>query len=102
MWPWGHAAVGYLFYSLFTRWRNHHVPQGYAVWGLAIGTQFPDLVDKPLAYWVHAIPEGRAFAHSLLFAVPLCAGILWYRRADGQCVSIAFTLGSGLHLLSDS
>ena len=48
--PWGHLAIGYLCLSLAIRARWRVPPQGPAVIAVAIGTQLPDLIDKPLAW----------------------------------------------------
>jgi xanthine/uracil permease len=76
MWPWGHAAVAYLLYRLILVVRrdgNHgaetgsvSTPTGPAVLALGVGTQFPDLIDKPLAWSVSVLPSGRTLAHSAL------------------------------------
>ena len=60
MLPWGHLAVGYLAYSLAVRVRSGGPPAGLAVAALAVGTQFPDLIDKPLVSWVSVLPSGRS------------------------------------------
>jgi len=103
MWPWGHLAVGYLLYATYTRYRHLGPPSGWAVVWLAIGTQFPDLVDKPLAYWTPILPAGRALAHSVLVAIPVVAAVLWlgYRRGLGRSAA-AFALGYATHLPADA
>lgn len=103
MWPWGHAALGYLLYSLYLRRGVPEQPTGWAVVILGFGTQFPDLVDKPLAWYLHVLPYGRTLTHSLLVAVPII--LLVHRvasRRDQQPLSIAFGLGYLSHLLGDS
>ena len=105
MWPWGHLAVGYLCYAIYTRYRYDEHPAGVPAVVLAVATQLPDLIDKPLAYTLGVLPEGRALAHSLLFAVPVCGLALWVAwRASGWRgrVGSAFTLGYATHLFGDS
>lgn len=68
---------------------------------LAIGTQFPDLVDKPLAYTVSVLPGGRALAHSLLVFVPLAVG-LWVVFERSRHLTGPFLFGYGTHLLGDA
>ncbi|MBX0287832.1 metal-dependent hydrolase [Haloarcula salinisoli] len=102
MWPWGHAAVGYLLCSLWIRSRYDRRPTAGIVLPLAVGTQFPDLVDKPLAWTFGVLPSGRAGAHSLLVAVPLLA-LLWW-RVDGTTARRAwagFAVGYLVHLATD-
>lgn len=102
MWPWGHAAVAYLLCSLYIRTRYGRAPAAGIVLPLAVGTQFPDLVDKPLAWTVGVLPSGRAGAHSLLVAVPLLAFLWW--RLDGPTERRAwagFAVGYLTHLATD-
>jgi len=104
MWPWGHLAVGYLCYATYTRYSYDERPAGVPAVVLAIATQLPDLIDKPLAYTRAVLPGGRAFAHSLLFAVPVCAVALWLaRRTTGwRRASVAGVIGYVTHLFGDS
>ena len=103
MWPLGHAAVGYLCYSLSTRSRFDEPPDGLAVLVLLVGTQFPDLVDKPLAWYLGVLPHGRSLAHSLLVLVPLCVGLYWLARRSGRGeLGIAFAIGALSHSLVDA
>ena len=71
MWPWGHAAVGYLLYAGAVRLVRGDRPDGLAVLALLAGTQLPDLIDKPLAWSVALLPTGRSLGHSLLVIVPV-------------------------------
>lgn len=103
MWPWGHLALGYLCYAAYLGAWKREAPRGWPVVALAIGTQFPDVVDKPLAYWFGVLPEGRALMHSLAVFVPLALGLLavaWYYGRTQ--VGAGFTIGWGSHLLGDS
>ncbi|MFC4438194.1 MULTISPECIES: metal-dependent hydrolase [Natrialbaceae] len=103
MWPLGHAAVGYLCYTLATRTRFDRPPGEITVLILLLGTQFPDLVDKPLAWYLGVIPTGRSLAHSLLLLVPLSIGVyLLVRRYDRPEYGIAFALGALSHTLVDA
>jgi membrane-bound metal-dependent hydrolase YbcI (DUF457 family) len=103
MWPWGHLAVGYVLYSLGVRARTGEAPDGWNVVALALGTQFPDLVDKPLAWWLGVLPGGRTLAHSLLVAVPLVLLVgLLARRYDAGPRATAFALGYLSHLAGDA
>jgi len=102
MWPWGHAAVGYLLCSLWVRWRDGRAPTAGVVLPLALGTQFPDLIDKPLAWTFSVLPSGRAGAHSLLVAVPLLA-VLWWRfdSPTERRAWVGFAIGYLAHLATD-
>jgi len=100
MWPWEHAAVGYLLCSAALAARRT-VLNDIPVIALGVATLLPDLIDKPLALWLGVLPEGRALAHSLLFAVPLFAVVWRLTRARGPAISAAFALGYLSHLLAD-
>ena len=103
MWPWGHLAVGYLLYSVGVRLRYRRPPDGPAAVALAFGTQFPDLVDKPLAWSLGLIPNGRSLAHSLLTAIVLVTVLeLLLRRYDAGSVATAFGVGYLSHLFTDA
>ena len=103
MLPWGHAAVGYLCYTLWLRVRRHHPPVGPAVVALAIGTQFPDLVDKPLSWSFGILPSGRSLGHSLVVAALLAAGLWWLaRRAERRREVGAFVCGHVTHIAADA
>ena len=69
---------------------------------LAVGTQLPDLIDKPLAWGLAVLPGGRSMAHSLLFAAPLVA-VAWLlaRHWNHGEVAGAFALGYASHLVGD-
>ena len=102
MLPWGHLAVGYLCLSLAVRFRYRTPPRGPAAIAVAIGTQLPDLVDKPLAWRFGLIPSGRSLAHSLLFLTVL-AVMAWAlaARYDRQLEASAFVGAYLSHVLAD-
>lgn len=102
MFPWGHAAVGYLLYVALVRYRFGERPEGAPVIALAIGTQFPDLVDKPLAWYLGVLPSGRSLAHSVFVAMVLISLVYWLAsRFDRSELGVAFALGYLSHLLGD-
>ena len=119
MWPWEHLAVGYLCYSLSVRLSGRGAPRPWPVIALAVGTQFPDLVDKPLAWTVGVLPSGHSLAHSLFVALPVAAlavsvGAALGRRRGGTArgrddaarddshAGAAFALGYLSHLPGDA
>ena len=103
MWPWGHLAVGYLALTLGVRMRTERRPRGGETLILAVWTQFPDLVDKPLALTFGVLPSGRSLAHSLLVAVPLLVLVTSYARRRGYgTLGIAAATGYLTHLAGDS
>jgi hypothetical protein len=101
MWPWEHAAVAYLAYSLSVRAVTGRAPRGWPVLALAVGSQFPDLIDKP-AEWVFAVLPSTGLAHSVFTAIPLTLVLLavGYRRGWFG-VSVGFSVGYLLHLPGD-
>ena len=100
MWPWGHLAVGYLLYSAIARSQGR-LPDSRATFLVLLGTQLPDLVDKPLA-WAGILPGGRTLAHSLVVAVPLSVAVYLYARRHGESyAALAFGVGYVSHPLVD-
>lgn len=101
MWPWGHLAVGYLvFVVVASRSRLDRTPS--MLLAVAVGSQFPDLVDKPLAWTFAILPSGRSLAHSLLVVAVLLA--VAYRLAPdilSRALVTAFGIGTVSHSLSD-
>jgi len=101
MWPWGHLGVGYLLLVAFARLDRRRPTGGEAI-AVGIGTQLPDLVDKPLAWTLALLPNGRSLGHSLLVAVVLVA-LVWLacRRFDRSTAGVAFGIGYLSHLFGD-
>ncbi len=103
MWPWGHLALGYVCYSLVVHAFGNRRPDGKNVLVAALGTQFPDLVDKPLAWSFSLLPSGRSLAHSLLVALVVLVAVhaYWRRRGD-SALTMAFAVGYLSHLAGDA
>lgn len=102
MWPWEHLAVGYLLYSLGVRALGRELPSDGAVVALAVATQLPDLLDKPLSWGLGWFPSGYALGHSAFVAVPVgLAVLLAGRRYDRSRWGVAFVVGYWSHLLAD-
>lgn len=102
MWPWMHLAFGYIAVSLSWRLGRRRV-DGAAAVAVLLGTQFPDLVDKPLAWYLGVLPGGRSLAHSAIIAaavsvVVLAAAYRWYRLPP----AIAFVVAYGSHIAGDA
>lgn len=102
MLPWGHVAVGYLLYSGYRRGRYGVSPRAVPAIAVMIGTQFPDIVDKPLAWTFGVLTHGRSFAHSLLTAAIVLA-VLWQiaKAYDHEATVAAFGLGYVSHSIVD-
>lgn len=103
MWPWGHAALGYLLYLVYVRVRTRAPPTGWGVVALAVGTQTPDLIDKPLAWYLDVLEYGRSLAHSVLTGgLILLAVVLYLRHRGHRRGAAAFAVGYLSHLVGDS
>lgn len=102
MWPWGHLAVAYLSYSVAVHRQFDRPPRAVPVMALAVGSQTPDLIDKPLAWNFGVLPGGRTLAHSLFVAALLVPTVLVAAdRLGGRTVGVGFLLGYCSHLLAD-
>lgn len=102
MWPWGHVAVAYLIYTAFARKQYDRLPRGLPVIALVVGSQFPDLIDKPLGWSLGVLPGGRTLGHSIFFAVLLILAVyLIALRYDRIESATAFALGHVSHLVAD-
>jgi hypothetical protein len=103
MWPWGHLAVGYLLYTILLHVYFNRSPTGTATLAVAVGTQFPDLIDKPLAWTFDILAAGRSFAHSLLVTtVVIVLVFIIAARRDRTTIALAFGTGYLSHLAADA
>lgn len=103
MWPWDHLAVGYIAYSLARRATGRPPPDAGALVAIVVGSQFPDLIDKPLGWYLAVLPSGVSLAHSLLFAVPVCLAVLaWRARRGVPGQGVAFAVAYLIHVPADA
>jgi hypothetical protein len=103
MWPWGHAALGYLLYVIYVWVRTREAPTGRGVLALLVGTQTPDLIDKPLAWYLDVLEYGRSLAHSVITGgLILLAVVLYLRHRGHRRLATAFAIGYLSHLVGDS
>lgn len=103
MWPWEHAAVGYLVYSLGLRALGRDPPGDREAVGVLVATLVPDLVDKPLSWVFGVFPTGYALGHSALVAFPVGAAALVAGRARGRFrLGAAVVAGYWSHLAADA
>ncbi len=102
MWPWGHLAFGALIYYGYRRIRRLGVSPVVVGIALAFGTQFPDIVDKPLAWNLGLLPNGRSLAHSI-FTFFIVAVVLTRigRDRERQELTTAFLIGYLSHIVGD-
>jgi hypothetical protein len=102
MWPWEHLALGYLLVSVAYSVGSERRPTSAEALVVVLGTQLPDLIDKPLAWTFSVLPSGLSLGHSLLFALPVSVAVLLYARARGRpWIGVAFGIAYGSHLLGD-
>ncbi len=102
MWPWDHLAVGYLVVSLWRRARSGRPPRGAEAVAVVVGSQLPDLVDKPLGWGTTLLPSGHSLAHSLPVVLPTSLAVyLISRRFNRGDVGVAFALAWLSHLPGD-
>lgn len=102
MWPWGHLGAGYLLYSGLCRFSGQR-PTELGALALVVGTQMPDLIDKPFAWTLDILPNGRSLSHSLLGAFVLITLVtLVVSRYDRRDVGYAFGFGYLVHLGTDA
>ncbi|MFC4247083.1 metal-dependent hydrolase [Natribaculum luteum] len=102
MWPWEHLAFGYVLYSLHANAIRRERPSGRETIVVAVASQLPDLVDKPLAWAVGFVETGYALGHSIFIAPIVClaAAALATRRGE-QSLGGAFTVGYLSHVAGD-
>jgi glycerol uptake facilitator-like aquaporin len=102
MWPWGHAAIGYLLILALTAGSERRLPTRAETVVVLVATQLPDVIDKPLAWWFEFLPGGRSLAHSLITATVLTAVVLAVTsRYDRPEFGPIFGIGYLSHLISD-
>lgn len=102
MWPWEHAVIGYLAYSLAVHLFRRRSPTGPEAVTVVFASVFPDLIDKPLAWEFGVFPSGHGIAHSVFFAVPTTAAVFVATAAiDRREIGAAFATGYLLHLPAD-
>ncbi|MFB6130395.1 MAG: metal-dependent hydrolase [Salinigranum sp.] len=103
MWPWGHLGFGYLLLTSYDHLLGGRRPGDVEALALAFGTQFPDLIDKPLAWSLGVLPGGRTLAHSVFTATVVIAVVIGVtRRRRATRVGVGFGLGYVSHLVGDS
>lgn len=102
MWPWEHAALGYLVYSLGLRALGREPPSDGGAFALFFGTQLPDLIDKSLSWGLGVFPTGYALGHSVFVALPVGVALSVVAiRTERVRLGAAFTVGYWSHLAGD-
>lgn len=102
MWPWEHLVFGYVQYSALSHAYQGRSPDDISVLLVAIATQLPDFIDKPLAWKLDVLLHGRSLAHSLVFTAGFLGVVSLVTLAVGSRKhAIAITVGYISHLLGD-
>lgn len=102
MWPWGHAAVGFLVLLAIVLARRRELPSRGETLVVLVAATLPDLIDKPLGWWLGVLPTGRSLGHSVITAVILVVAVAMVaRRIQRPDVGIAFAVGYLTHLPGD-
>jgi len=102
MWPWEHAALGYLLLSILARLLWNRSPSDAETLAVLVGTQFPDLLDKPLGWVLEVFPSGVSVGHSVFVAPVVCVSLLSLGvLIDRHREALAFSLGYLSHLPAD-
>ena len=101
--PHEHLLVALLPVAAYVAVRDRRPPTRGVAFAIAVGSQFPDLVDKPLAHQFGVLPSGRVFVHSLPFALPIAAAVLAYGyRTERPRVAGAFVVAYLSHVVADT
>ena len=97
-----HFLVALLPVLAYVVVRDRRLPSLRLVAVVGLGSQFPDLIDKSLAYQLGLIPSGRVFMHSLPTALPFLLGVGYYAwKTDRRRLGGAFTFAHLSHLFAD-
>jgi membrane-bound metal-dependent hydrolase YbcI (DUF457 family) len=100
--PVGHFLVAAIPVVVYVFLRDRELPSRKLAFVVLVGSQFPDLIDKPLAYQFFLIPNGRMFAHSLVIAIPLSIAVLLFVRRTGHTrEGLAFGFAYLSHIVAD-
>jgi len=101
--PWGHFLIAFLPVVTYVVVRDRRLPTLRFVGVVFVGSQFPDMVDKPLAHQFGILPSGRVFMHSLPIALPLLLIVgLYGWQTDRTRASSAFIFAHLSHILADN
>ena len=103
MLPPEHFLVAFIPLLVYVLVRDKQLPSLRFVAVVFLGTQFPDLIDKPLAHQFGVLPSGRVFMHSLPTAIPVLLIIGFYGWKTNRIrLSSAFIFSHLSHLLADN
>jgi len=102
MWPWEHLAFAYVLYSLMRNVGFRASPSGRETIAVAIGSQLPDLVDKPLGWTFGFAETGYSIGHSMFVAPFVClVAYVVAAREGARAIAGAFSLAYLSHPIGD-
>ena len=102
MFPPGHFLVAFLPVCAYVLLRDRALPSLSLVAVVFFGSQFPDLIDKPLFHESIVTTAGRVGAHSLPIAIPIALLAMWYALyTDRPRLGVAFVYAYLSHILGD-
>ena len=100
--PHEHFLVAFLPVFVYALIRYRRLPSKAMLFVVVIGSLFPDIVDKPLAFSAGILPSGRVFMHSLPFVIPLSIIVLAYGSfTDRSHLGLGFVWAHMTHLIGD-
>lgn len=103
MFPAEHLIVALIPTCMIIIGINRELPEPSVIGAVFLGSQFPDLIDKPLAFQFGAIPTGRVFIHSLPIALPfLIAVVMFGQRTNRLPLALVFSFALLTHLITDT
>jgi len=103
MFPIEHVLVAIVPVLAYVCLRDRRLPSLRLLGVVFVGSQLPDLVDKPLAHQFHLLPSGRVFVHSLPIAIPIICVVGWYGwRTDRPRAVGAFAFAYLSHIVADN
>lgn len=103
MFPHEHFIVALILVVMYIFARERKLPSRSLIAITFVGSQYPDLIDKPLALQLGVIPTGRVFMHSLSFAIPVSIAVLAYAwKTDRFQAGIVFVIAYASHLVTDN
>ncbi|MFC7019227.1 MULTISPECIES: metal-dependent hydrolase [Haloarcula] len=102
MYPHEHFLLAVVPVAMFSFLFLRKLPSGKTTLILLIASQFPDLIDKPLAFSLQVLPSGRMLAHSVVVSVPLLLALIILATRYGRTRdALVFVFGYMSHLVGD-
>lgn len=102
MWPWEHLAFAYVLYSLLSNAVRRTSPSTRETMAVVVGSQVPDLLDKPLAWTFGVTETGYSIGHSIFVAPIVCLAVYAVAARRGHAaLAGAFSLAYLSHPFAD-